>query len=186
MPVVEVVEEVYDEPIEPELPPALSEVEYWWDAPAAANGTNGDGSPRRRPNNRLVAGARNSELVVMPRNNSRRNGRPTEAWPSRPRRHRFGQPGFCQQLRGRSQRSSTTVHDARFQRSLGGASSTAIAQSRSHRTAGGSSRDIRRHFTSRVSIDGLYSGIGMSLSQVSASDYRIVVRASKAERIREV
>lgn len=41
VPVVEVVEEFYDEPIEPELPPALSEVEYWWDSPAATNGTNG-------------------------------------------------------------------------------------------------------------------------------------------------
>jgi uncharacterized protein YhaN len=38
-PIVEL-EEVYYEPIEPELPPALSEVEYWWDSPAA-NTTNG-------------------------------------------------------------------------------------------------------------------------------------------------
>jgi uncharacterized protein YhaN len=40
-PVVEVEEVIYEEPVEPELPPALSEVEYWWDAPATTNGTNG-------------------------------------------------------------------------------------------------------------------------------------------------
>jgi uncharacterized protein YhaN len=40
-PVVEEPEEVlYEEPAEPELPPALSEVEYWWDSPTT-NGTNG-------------------------------------------------------------------------------------------------------------------------------------------------
>jgi hypothetical protein len=40
VPVVEKIEEVvYDEPAEPELPPALSEVEYWWDTPAATNGS---------------------------------------------------------------------------------------------------------------------------------------------------
>jgi hypothetical protein len=34
-------EVIYEDPVEPESPPALSEVEYWWDSPAA-NGTNGD------------------------------------------------------------------------------------------------------------------------------------------------